>query len=193
MKKHNKLSFISHILILALVLVIAVGATFSWYSRTGSSAGVGRLFEYTQSGNVNGKGGTLATYVGTNNNGVITYSTEELTKTGASVTTEPGSLNYFKTVITDEGSEGDSMVSVYLEDFTFSSGMGNSIRIGLTQPEKTYKQFSSTSTTIDSVCLEDNIFIKEGGTVEIYWFIEIDSSYTGNGTINLGTIHLVYS
>lgn len=196
-KRISNPKLISHILLLALVMSIAVVATFSWYNRSVTpSAGEGKKFTYTQSGNVNGAGGTVTTYAGTSDNGVITYSTEAVSTTGA-VTTEPGKLSYFKTVITDESSEGDSLVSVYLENFTYSSSMGNAIHIGLTEPEKTYKPISATTSggncVVESICLEDNIFVEKGGTVEIYWFVQIDGSYSGNGTIDLGNLHLVYN
>ena len=198
MKKHiNNPKLISHILILALALSIAVVATFSWYNRSTSSAGEGNSFKYTQSGNINGKGGTVTTYAGTSDNGKITYSTESLTSGSDALSTEPGALNYFKTVITDESSSGDSLVSLYLRDFTYSSSMGESIHIGLIQPEKTYKQYTATvsgdNCVIDSICLEDNIFIQKGGTVEVYWFVEVDGSYDGTGSIELGNLHLVYN
>ncbi len=197
MKKYSKLRYFSHILILTLVLVIAVGATFSWYNRTViTSAGEGNKFTYIQNGNVNGVGGSITTYKGTNVDGVVTYSNDPLTSTGG-LTTEPGALNYFKTVITDESTEGDSMISVYLENFTYSKSMGNSIHIGISEPEKTYKKYTSTLSgsnyVAKSICLEDNVFVKKGGTVEIYWFVEIDANYSGNGSLSLGTMHLVYN
>lgn len=198
MKKHiSNPKLISHILILLLALSIAVVATFSWYNRSTSTAGDGNRFTYTQSGNINGKGGSVATYAGTSDNGKVTYSTELLTSTAGTLSTEPGALNYFKTVITDESTSGDSLVSLYLKDFTYSSTMGESIHIGLIQPEKTYKQYTATTSgsncVIDSICLEDNIFIENGGTVEVYWFVEIDAEYDGTGSMELGNLHLVYN
>lgn len=200
MKKHiNNPKLISHILILALALSIAVVATFSWYNRSTSSAGEGNSFKYTQSGNINGEGGTVTTYAGTSDNGKITYSTEPLTLSSGALSAEPGSLNYFKTVIEDKSTvgAGDSLVSLYLENFTYSSSMEESIHIGIIQPEKTYKQYTATvsgdNCVIDSICLEDNIFIENNGTVEVYWFVEVDGSYDGTGSIDLGNLHLVYN
>lgn len=198
MKKHSNAKLFSHILILALVLLIAVGATFSWYNRTvTSSAGSGDLLTYNQTGNVSGEGGTIKTYAGTSDNGKITYSTEELSTASGTVSTEPGALNYFKTVITNGETSGDSMVSVYLENFSYSSSLGDSVHIGIIQPEKTYKQFDATLSgsnyNISSVCLEDNIPLKKGGSTEVYWFVEIDSDVTTSGSIQLDTMHLVYN
>lgn len=187
---------LSRILVLLLVLSIAVVATFSWYNRSTSSAGESNKFSYTQSGKINGDGGTIETYLGTNNNGKITYSTTSLSASNDVISTQPGALNYFKTVVTDS-SDADSLISVYLEDFTYSSSMNGSIHIGLTNPEKTYKEVkgsaSGSNYIVESLCLEDNVPISKGGTVEIYWFIEIDEDFSGTGSITLGTLHLVYN
>lgn len=198
MKKSEKKSkMISHILIMAMTLIMAVAATFSWLPRNpAASLGKGNMLNYTQSGEINGSGGVVHTYAGTNDNGVITYSATELSSD--SVTAAPGKVNYFKTVIQDNTTNGNkSVVSVYLENLKFSTDMGNAFHIGLTEPEKTYKSFKTTAqgeyNVISSLCLEDNIIIQNGDDWEIYWFISVDGNYSGNGTIVLDTMHLVYN
>lgn len=196
-KSEQKSKMISHILIMAMTLIMAVAATFSWLPRnSAASLGTGNMLKYTQSGEINGSGGEVHTYAGTNDNGVITYSATELSSD--SVTAAPGKVNYFKTVIQDNTTNGNkSVVSVYLENLKFSTDMGNAFHIGLTEPEKTYKSFNATAqgeyNVISSLCLEDNIIIQNGDAWEIYWFISVDGNYSGNGTIVLDTMHLVYN
>lgn len=196
-KSEQKSKMISHILIMAMTLIMAVAATFSWLPRNpAASLGKGNMLNYTQSGEINGSGGVVHTYAGTNDNGVITYSATELSLD--SVTAAPGKVNYFKTVIQDNTTNGNkSVVSVYLENLKFSTDMGNAFHIGLTEPEKTYKSFKTTAqgeyNVISSLCLEDNIIIQNGDDWEIYWFISVDGNYSGNGTIVLDTMHLVYN
>lgn len=196
-KSEQKSKMISHILIMAMTLIMAVAATFSWLPRNpAASLGKGNMLKYTQSGEINGSGGEVHTYAGTNDNGVITYSATELSSD--SVTAAPGKVNYFKTVIQDNTTNGNkSVVSVYLENLKFSTDMGNAFHIGLTEPEKTYKSFKTTAqgeyNVISSLCLEDNIIIQNGDDWEIYWFISVDGNYSGNGTIVLDTMHLVYN
>lgn len=196
-KSEQKSKMISHILIMAMTLIMAVAATFSWLPRNpAASLGKGNMLKYTQSGEINGSGGVVHTYAGTNDNGVITYSATELSSD--SVTAAPGKVNYFKTVIQDNTTNGNkSVVSVYLENLKFSTDMGNAFHIGLTEPEKTYKSFKTTAqgeyNVISSLCLEDNIIIQNGDDWEIYWFISVDGNYSGNGTIVLDTMHLVYN
>lgn len=196
-KSEQKSKMISHILIMAMTLIMAVAATFSWLPRNpAASLGTGNMLKYTQSGEINGSGGEVHTYAGTNDNGVITYSATELSSD--SVTAAPGKVNYFKTVIQDNTTNGNkSVVSVYLKNLKFSTDMGNAFHIGLTEPEKTYKSFNATAqgeyNVISSLCLEDNIIIQNGGAWEIYWFISVDGNYSGNGTIVLDTMHLVYN
>ncbi len=196
-KSEQKSKMISHILIMAMTLIMAVAATFSWLPRNpAASLGTGNMLKYTQSGEINGSGGEVHTYAGTNDNGVITYSATELSSD--SVTAAPGKVNYFKTVIQDNTTNGNkSVVSVYLKNLKFSTDMGNAFHIGLTEPEKTYKSFNATAqgeyNVISSLCLEDNIIIQNGDAWEIYWFISVDGNYSGNGTIVLDTMHLVYN
>lgn len=196
-KSEQKSKMISHILIMAMTLIMAVAATFSWLPRNpAASLGKGNMLNYTQSGEINGSGGVVHTYAGTNDNGVITYSATELSSD--SVTAAPGKVNYFKTVIQDNTTNGNkSVVSVYLENLKFSTDMGNAFHIGLTEPEKTYKSFKTTAqgeyNVISSLCLEDNIIIQNGDDWEIYWFISVDGNYSGNETIVLDTMHLVYN
>lgn len=196
-KSEQKSKMISHILIMAMTLIMAVAATFSWLPRNpAASLGKGNMLKYTQSGEINGSGGEVHTYAGTNDNGVITYSATELSSD--SVTAAPGKVNYFKTVIQDNTTNGNkSVVSVYLENLKFSTDMGDAFHIGLTEPEKTYKSFKTTAqgeyNVIVSLCLEDNIIIQNGDDWEIYWFISVDGNYSGNGTIVLDTMHLVYN
>ncbi len=196
-KSEQKSKMISHILIMAMTLIMAVAATFSWLPRNpAASLGTGNMLKYTQSGEINGSGGEVHTYAGTNDNGVITYSATELSSD--SVTAAPGKVNYFKTVIQDNTTNGNkSVVSVYLKNLKFSTDMGNAFHIGLTEPEKTYKRFNATAqgeyNVISSLCLEDNIIIQNGDAWEIYWFISVDGNYSGNGNIVLDTMHLVYN
>lgn len=189
---------ISHIFILATVFVIAVAATFSWYNRSQSPLGSGSTLAYSQSGKINGTGGTVTTYVGTDDNGKITYDTP-LTS-AESLTAEPGTINYFKSVISDNSTtSADSVVSLYLEDLSYGSSLGDTLHIGLYKPEKLYRTFtahnSGDSYIADSIKLEDNLVIKKGGTLEVYWFIEIDGSASSSeaADISLGSLHLVYN
>lgn len=194
-KSEQKSKMISHILIMAMTLIMAVAATFSWLPRNpAASLGTGNMLKYTQSGEINGSGGEVHTYAGTNDNGVITYSATGLSSD--SVTAAPGKVNYFKTVIQDNTTNRNkSVVSVYLKNLKFSTDMGNAFHIGLTEPEKTYKSFNATAqgeyNVISSLCLEDNIIIQKGDAREIYWFISVDGNYSGNGTIVLlSLIHI---
>lgn len=204
MKKQGKnLKLFSHILILSLVVIIAVAATFSWYNRSVPSGGEGNLLKYSQSGKVNGNGCSIKTYAGTNDKGKVTYSDTELTASSEALTTAPGAINYFKTVIKSEVTGSDAAegtVSVYLENFSYDKTLGNgNVKIGIIQPEKTYKSFTTTSSSsgdsyiASNICLEDNLMITSGNTIEIYWFVQVGSSTVNEGNITLGTMHLVYN
>ena len=198
MKKQGKnLKLFSHILILSLVVIIAVAATFSWYNRSVPSGGEGNLLKYSQSGKVNGNGCSIKTYAGTDDKGKVTYSAVELNESSGALKTKPGAVNYFKTEIT---STVDGTVSVFLENFSYDKTLGNgNVKIGIIQPEKTYKSFTTTSSSsgdsyiASNICLEDNLMITSGNTIEIYWFVQVGSSTANEGNITLGTMHIVYN
>ncbi|MCD8026840.1 MAG: hypothetical protein LUF33_07985 [Clostridiales bacterium] len=187
-KGERKSKLLTHIIILALCLLTTVTAAFSWYDRSTAATETGNLLTYTQTGKISGEGCTVVTYVGTENNGVISYDSDDISSSSySSLTTEPGSVNYFETVIKNNGT-ADCMISVYLEDFTYSNGLSGYVKLGLTQPEKTYKTVSSAR-----VCLEDNLEIGQGETVTVDWFVEVDSDCSDSGSISLGTMHIVYN
>ncbi len=188
-KGERKSKLLTHILILALCLLTAVTAAFSWYDRSTAATETGNLLTYSQTGKISGEGCTVVTYVGTENNGVISYDSTDISSSGRSLKTEPGSVNYFETVITNNSTDAaDSMISVYLEDFYCDDGLSDYVKLGLTQPEKTYKTVSSAR-----VCLEDNLEIGQGETVTVDWFVEVDSDCSDSGSISLGTMHIVYN
>ena len=192
-KDRSNLRLISYIVMLALVLTMAAGSTFSWYNRTKVAGGESNKLIYSQTGMVNNAASeerTVATYAGTSENGVVSYS--ETAVSGA-VTAKAGEVTYFKTVITDTANAGDSMVSLYLQSITLSSNMGNEFHIGLVGPEKTYKSYTCTNNAANKVCVEDNIFLENNGTVEVYWFVKPDTANATDGTITLGAQYLVYN
>lgn len=195
-KEKGNLRLMSLLAILALVLLMAVASTFSWYNRTQSADAEARILDYKQTGKVNSVGSAeVATFEGTLDNGIVSYSDTALAS-DAAVTAKSGQVNYFKTVITDTANSS-SLVSLYLNNITCTSDMGSSLHIGIVEPEKTYKQFTGTVTgesfIVDTLCVEDDLILESGSTVEVYWFVEIDADYTSEGTINLGTQYLVYN
>ena len=199
MKKNSfVLNLISRIMILVLVLIMSVGTTFSWYDRTQRADDPANLIRYEVTGKVNnGTSATVETFVGTKEDGVVTYSETALPTSGvdSNVTTTSGEITYFKTVITDTSNYGDSLVSLYFTQFSCDLTMGNYFHIGIIGPEKTYNQYTGTSSgtnyVITPMLVEDNILLKNKSVVEVYWFLEVDAAYIGDGTVNLGVPYIV--
>lgn len=170
--------------LLMLALLITVTSTFSWYPRTSSTTSATLKLNYERTDQVSGIGTkTVKTYLGTQSNGHVTYAATELAANSA-VPVNNDKIYYFKTVITDTSSVGDSVISLYLDKITASV---SSIQIGLTSPEKTYKTATLTGGSVSNYCLEDNIIISSQGSVEIYWFIK----YTGSLSFTLGNFYYV--
>lgn len=200
-KNRSSYNLISRIAILSLVLLLAVGSTFSWYDRTKRDDEEGHVLSYTLSENCKVNTGlkdvSVNTYLGTKENGIVKYSEDPLTTSGVgeNVTTVSGEITYFKTVIKDNNNAGDSLVSLYLSQFSCASNMGNSVHVGVVGPEKTYNQYTGSTSgatyTVKPMLIEDNIVLNNNGEIEVYWFIEVDASYSGTGVVNLGVPYVV--
>lgn len=182
-------------LVLALVATMAVFSVFSWYDRTARADETGKVLSYTQTGKVNNYSGIkFETYAGTYNNGEVTYS--ETALSGA-VDVKEGEVNYFKTVLIDTANAGGAVVSLYLKDFSYNTGMGEKVYIGLVNPEKTYKSYtgvvSGSNRVISNLCLEDNIIVPNNGVIEVQWFVKSSASYSGTKALNPGTECIAYN
>lgn len=179
MKKNNSLiKAIAVTGIVALLVSLSVVTAFSWYNRTQNADDTDiRLLNYVQTGTVNNTGGSIETFKGTNDKGVITY--DETAVTG-DITLQSG-VNYLKTTITAENN-GKMVTSLYLKD------VSSSINVGIFTPEKTYKAYITAGETM-LVCVEDNLIIESGGSIEVIWFIECAEEFT----FNPDNLYLVYN
>lgn len=192
-KDKSYLRLISYIAMLALVMTMAIGSTFSWYNRDPFDGGESNRLKYTQTGKVNSafsEQRTIQTFVGTNQNGEIVYSDTEVS---GPVTVAPGEPCYFKSVITDNAGSGDSMVSFYVEKITVSNNMTDRIYIGITGPEKTYKEYTTSNNELRKFRVEDNLYLANNGTIEVYWFVNSEAERTTDATVTLQTQYLVYN
>ncbi len=199
MKNRKKLFLlVSIVLVVVLTATTLLVNTFSWYNRElVAHPGNYNQLNYEMSGKINYDTGdaTVKTYLGTVNNGNVVYGTEELSA-DESVEVKAGELTYFKTVITNNDTSGDSVVSLYLTNLAWSDGLGNNINIGIMGPEKTYKNFTSTNRNMGRTCIEDNIVLVKGtgeqpSQVEVEWFIRSDDGKSG--TVTLGAQYPVYN
>ena len=194
----NIFKVISCLAVLALVMIIAVGSTFSWYNRSiSNTVQANDDLKYSVSGaRINGCNATATTYTGTCNNGEFTFSDTAWDGT-SDITVPTNGVVFFKTNVKNANT-GKSVVSLYFEDFAYSNALGSAFHVGLISPEKTFKGESKTATTsdyeFDWVCLEDNIVLNANESVDVYWYISFDGmSLTSDNTINPGKIHLDYN
>lgn len=194
-RKVNKTKIICFILAIAVFLTVSVITAFSWYDRTAMPEADARIIEYNLTAKTAGNGPkTIKTYAGNFEDGVLKYSDTEVSE---DITTYPGKVNYFKTVITETTNAGDSVISVHYDTISISSNVHGGCHIGLTSPEKTYQvingQTVDNKTVYSDVCIEDEVFVKSNGTTEIYWYIQADDGdYEGTGTLNLGNLYYIY-
>lgn len=197
MKKGNKaLKLVAYGGVLLMALLVAVGSTFSWYDRNETASANAHVMNYSKSGKITSNSPkTIRTYLGTDTDGIITYSDTELS---GNVTALPNKLMHFKTVIEDTGNAGESNISLYIGGLTCTTNLGGAYHIGLTSPEKTYKPVTGSTDgdfiKTEKICLEDNLTVASNGSVEIYWFIKVDKTdFTGAGTITLDSLYTVFN
>lgn len=186
----NRISLPKAVTLVALLMfamTLLVTSTFSWYPRAEvNSEDTYQTLRYVQTGKVTGWGlKTVKTYLGTSENGNVSYSDTELVA-NTNIPVNDEKIYYFKTVITETENNGVSAISLYLDKIKAS---GSSISVGLTSPEKTYEKVSLTSGSVSDYCLEDNIIIQTNGTVEIYWFI----NYSGTIALQLGNFYYMHN
>ena len=150
------------------------------------------LLTYEKTGSINYDTGdsTVVTYLGTVKNGELVYGETPVSSTDA-VPVKAGTPTYFKTVITNNVTSVDSVISLYLSSLSWSSSLGNTIHIGIYGPEKTYTNVTSSTQNAGRTCIEDNIVPEKNTTVEVIWFVKSDAA--ADGTVTLGSQYPVYN
>ncbi len=197
MKNRKKfVLLISIILVVVMTATVLLVNTFSWYDRTeikhDGETEKYNLLTYNKSGKINYEVGdsSTVTYLGTVKNGDIVYGTDAISNTSQIDVTADGPT-YFKTVITNNDTSGDSVVSLYVDSLIWSENLGDTIHIGIMGPEKTYKDLTSTAQNLGKTCIEDNIILSKGTAVEIVWYVKSDAGV--DGTITVGAQYPVYN
>lgn len=181
----NVLRLFSHIFVLAIVLIMSVAFTFSWYNPLVKSTETGNSLKYTISGKINRISGCeLETIKGSNVNGIISYSGDPVTGTQTDKIAEDHGVVYYRTLIyfpETEANKGDAIVSLYANSISSTNG---DAYVGVFSPEKTYEKASGTP-----VCIADNIVVPSNGNATIYWYV----SATKGSNVTVGDLFLAYN
>ncbi len=206
-----KSKFLFPICIIMAILIIIVGVTtisFSWFEPD-VKEGVG--LQFSDEAKLRAENCTFKTFSGTMNNkylsdgetinpnyGIVTYSDQELASGNVTVsattsneTTTPG-FAYYKTVITNNNTDKDTVVSLYLKNFTVNSN--SSASVGVAVPTNSFRTFTSTQSDLHIV---RNAYVSyqvqneaRTGEIVVEWFVKCDS---GSVTFNPGDLYLMYS
>lgn len=195
MKNRKPILILSILIIVVTIATLFAVNTFSWYNRTAithNDKGY-NLLTYEKTGSINYDTGdsTVVTYLGTIKKGEIVYDETTPVSDTQAVSVKAGTPTYFKTVITNNDTSGDSMISLYLSSLSWSSSLGNTIHIGIYGPEKTYANVTSSTQNAGRTCIEDNIVLEKNTSVEVIWFVKSDAA--ADGTVTLGSQYPVYN
>ena len=183
----NRKSIIYRCLVALLCLVCMIVFTYSWFNRDNRAPASGDRMLYSDSIEVNNSANlSMNTYLGTEQeNGEISYSFEPITDSDRTISDLlPGAKIHYKTVITNSGSK--CKATLLLKDASYAS-FGTDIKFGVLEPMNTLKSYTSGS----DVELVRNLTIGAGKTVEVCWYVYLDSSSTAtSGSMTLGNLYL---
>lgn len=194
-----KKAYFKVFIITALAVTVAIsaaGATFSWYDRTASADITAKQLNYSQNGKVTGAGvKRISTHIGTNSDGNIDYT--EISETD-NITFSADKPLYFKTVIEDESGFGDTPLSLYVGNLTFSSACGNTYEIVITSPTKACENIVGNAVSggfeTGKICISRDLNVKKHGSTEVYWFINCEEATAlATGTLNLENLYVAYN
>ena len=183
----NRKSIIYRCLVALLCLVCMIVFTYSWFNRDGRAPTSGDRMLYSDEVDVNNSANlSMSTYLGTEQeNGEISYNSEPIADSDRNISDLlPGSKIHYKTVITNSGNK--CKATLLLKDSSYTN-FGTNIKFGVLEPMNTLKSYTSGS----DVELVRNITIGAGETVDVCWYVYLDSSSTvTSGTMNLGNLYL---
>lgn len=184
------------ICIVLAVLIGIIGMTtfsFSWFEPD-VKEGVG--LQFSDSVNLRPEKCTFSTYSGTKgSNGVITYSETALVKASSltlSGTETSPSIAYYKTVITNENANKDTVVSLYLKSFNVTTQ--GSASLGVAIPTNSYRTYTTEEKDLHIIRNAHVSYLVQNedrtGELVVEWFVKCDS---GSVTFNPGDLYIMYS
>lgn len=196
--------------VLMAILIIVIGMTtvsFSWF-EPGVKEGVG--LQFSDEVNLRAENCSFKTFSGSMNDkflddgvtinpnyGIVTYSDNELASGNVTVsattsgeTTTPG-IAYYKTVITNDNEDKDTVISLYLKNFNVANG---SASLGVAVPTNSFRSFTSNQSDLHIVRNAHISYQVQNeartGELVVEWFIKCDS---GSVSFNPGDLYLMYS
>lgn len=183
----NRKSIVYRCLVALLCLVCMIVFTYSWFNRENKAPAAGDRMKYEDSIDVSNSANlSMNTYLGTeNSSGEVTYSPTPIDESDRSISNLlPGSKIYYKTTISNLGSK--CKATLLLRGSRYGR-FGSDIQFGVSTPMNTLKSYDSG---VD-VELVRNITIGDRKTVDVRWYVYLDSSSTAtSGSMTLGNLYL---
>lgn len=182
MKSGNKFfRLFSLVTIFALILIMAVASTFSWYAPT-TVTDKGNALYYNIEGKINRNSGCkFVTYKGDVVDGFLVYNEFTPLRGPQAVTiSETDEVARYKTIIANDDN-GPALVSLYVNSISCTDG---DAYIGIYQPEKTYIKAEGTP-----VCIEDNLIVPNNSSIEVYWYVGAKAG----ATVTFGDLFVSYN
>ena len=203
MDRGNKINkvLVSAVMLLS-ILLLNVTAVYAWFNGQGY---IGKTMSYSRTMYIGADDASITNYHGyldeedefiyTEINPLVGFERNDLI---------PSSYIYLKSEIENVSVQDDIFVSLYLQNVVYGAPLNPYIYFGTTNPDisrETYKNdavYNETSEeyTIGSVPLIIDTTIAPGETIEVRWYIYIDSDAgmeVATAAINLGKVAIVYN
>lgn len=178
------------ILFRCLICIFAmITVTYSWFSF--NSKYVGPSMRYSEKLVISTNQYTINTYLGTEEvEDTFVYSDTPIKESESfSKIAYPGKKIAFKTTIQNNDPDNLANLSLYLDNIIYDKVLKNYIFFGVSQPYSLHVNYSEKAIDgqetgkeiLGGAVIADHLTIEAGDTVDIYWYIYIDTELSNEG------------
>lgn len=160
-------------IIAALVLIIALMASFSWFTRPAAKTDTYTGAQFTGTAVIKGESCTATTYKAQLDSGNLNNLTA--LSTNNTITIAAGDTQYFRTTVTNSQT---SATVISLTGLTLNGASG--LKVYNMAPLKEYYNYA------DSMTFSKNIAVPASGNVNVDWYIYNDSG--ADKTLTVGAL-----
>lgn len=197
MKKQIKTFTVVVSFSLMMISFLMLGTlVFAWYN---GQSYIGKTMSYTKRVYIGSRTSDIVNFYGREVNGELVYEEIDPEIGFEANNLAPGNYMYLKTEISNTESSTASNVTLFLQGVYYDAPLNDFLYFGTTDPEfsrETYKNQAITNpetglTSLESIPLANSLLVDAGDTLELYWFVYIDSdagNEVQNTNINLGVV-----
>lgn len=201
-ERNIKIAFIVNLFLLLCLIATITFTAFSWFTGQGYN---GKTMAYNK-GLYIGAADSLVTNFYAVDDGAGGFQYIEITSSSSFTENnlEPGSYVYLKTEVKNNSQTHDSVSSLYLQNIEYSAPLSPYLFFGKNEPVASRGSYSEIAVfnqqeekyKIHSLPLLTNFTVEPDSTLEVFWYVYIDTSAgleIANTFINLGNVTLTHN